>query len=181
MALPDSLDYTRDFYVQNVDCTLRARGEMPWGISVPEREFRNFVLPIRVNNENLDSSRAVFYEELKDRVKGLSMHDAALEVNHWCHEKVTYRPSDARTSSPLASVKTSFGRCGEESTFAVAALRAVCIPARQVYTPRWAHTDDNHAWVEVWIDGKWHFLVHVNQNLNWMLHGSMRRHHVVCL
>ena len=42
--------------------------------------------------------------------------------------------------------------------FAVAALRAVCIPARQVYTPRWAHTDDNHAWVEVWIDGKWHFL-----------------------
>lgn len=158
MALPDSLDYTRDFYVQNVDCTLRARGEMPWGISVPEREFRNFVLPIRVNNENLDSSRAVFYEELKDRVKGLSMHDAALEVNHWCHEKVTYRPSDARTSSPLASVKTSFGRCGEESTFAVAALRAVCIPARQVYTPRWAHTDDNHAWVEVWIDGKWHFL-----------------------
>ncbi|KAB4157891.1 transglutaminase domain-containing protein, partial [Bacteroides uniformis] len=32
------------------------------------------------------------------------------------------------------------------------------IPARQVYTPRWAHTDDNHAWVEAWADGKWHFL-----------------------
>lgn len=30
--------------------------------------------------------------------------------------------------------------------------------ARQVYTPRWAHTDDNHAWVEAWADGKWHFL-----------------------
>jgi len=37
-------------------------------------------------------------------------------------------------------------------------LRAVGLPARQVYTPRWAHCDDNHAWVEVWIDGKWHFL-----------------------
>lgn len=40
----------------------------------------------------------------------------------------------------------------------VAALRAAGIPARQVYTPRWAHTDDNHAWVEAWVDGKWHFL-----------------------
>jgi len=78
-------------------------------------------------------------------------------VNHWCHEKVVYRPSDARTSSPLASVKTAYGRCGEESTFTVAALRAVGIPARQVYTPRWAHTDDNHAWVEAWADGHWYF------------------------
>jgi hypothetical protein len=34
----------------------------------------------------------------------------------------------------------------------------VGIPARQVYTPRWAHTDDNHAWVEAWADGQWHFI-----------------------
>ena len=61
------------------------------------------------------------------------------------------------SSSPLASVKTAYGRCGEESTFTVAALRAVGIPARQVYTPRWAHTDDNHAWVEAWADGHWYF------------------------
>ena len=86
------------------------------------------------------------------------MKDAILEVNHWCHEKVTYRPTDGRTSSPLASVCTAYGRCGEESTFLVAALRSVGIPARQVYTPRWAHTDDNHAWVEAWADGKWYFL-----------------------
>ena len=46
----------------------------------------------------------------------------------------------------------------KESTLLVAALRAVGIPARQVYTPRWAHTDDNHAWVEAWVDGKWLFL-----------------------
>jgi Transglutaminase-like superfamily. len=86
------------------------------------------------------------------------MEEAILEVNHWCHEKMTYQPSDARTSSPLASVKNALGRCGEESTFCVAALRSVGIPARQVYTPRWAHTDDNHAWVEAWADGQWHFI-----------------------
>lgn len=34
----------------------------------------------------------------------------------------------------------------------------VGIPARQCYVPRWAHCDDNHAWVEVWADGDWHYL-----------------------
>ena len=158
MPLPDIVDYDASFHLQNVDYALRARDEMPWGSSVPVREFLHFVLPLRVNNEDMDSSRAVFYNELKDRVKGLSMEEAVLEVNHWCHEKVTYTPSDIRTSAPLATVRTAYGRCGEESTFAVTALRAVGIPARQVYTPRWAHTDDNHAWVEAWVDGKWRFL-----------------------
>ena len=158
MPLPDKSDYPRAFYEKNVALSLQAKAEMPWGKSVPEREFRHFVVPVRVNNENLDNSREVFYQALKPRVENLSIKDAILEVNHWCHEHVTYRPSDARTSSPLATLKTAYGRCGEQSTFTVAALRAVGIPARQVYTPRWAHTDDNHAWVEAWADGKWYFL-----------------------
>lgn len=158
MPIGDITDYDGQLYLDNIRSSFRARVEMPWGDSIPEDIFRHFVLPVRVNNENLDESRMVFYEELKDRVKGLSLYDAVLEVNHWCHEKVIYTPSDARTSSPLASVKTAYGRCGEESTFTVAALRSVGIPARQVYTPRWAHTDDNHAWVEAWVNGKWYFL-----------------------
>lgn len=158
MPLPDKVDYDTAFYKRNVETSFLAREEMPWGKSVPEREFLHFVLPVRVNNENMDESRMLFYAELKDRVKNLSMKEAILEVNHWCHEKVTYTPSDERTSSPLASIKTAYGRCGEESTFTVAALRSVGIPARQVYTPRWAHTDDNHAWVEAWADGEWHFM-----------------------
>ena len=158
MPLADVTDYSTKFYEENVRISLQARKEMLWGTKVPELLFRHFVLPLRVNNEALDNSRGVFYNELKDRIKGKSMYDAILEVNHWCHEKVTYQPSDARTSSPLATVKTATGRCGEQSTFTVAALRAIGIPARQVYTPRWAHTDDNHAWVEAWADGKWYFL-----------------------
>ena len=158
MPLPDIADYSAEFHLKNVEYALKARVEMPWGKRVPVREFMHFVLPVRVNNENLDNSREVFYKELKERVEGLSMREAVLEVNHWCHEKVTYTPSDIRTSSPLATVRTAYGRCGEESTFTVAALRAVGIPARQVYTPRWAHTDNNHAWVEAWVDGEWHFL-----------------------
>ncbi|MDR3118826.1 MAG: transglutaminase domain-containing protein [Mediterranea sp.] len=158
MPVGDITDYSGEYYLENIRLSAQAKAEMPWGKEIPEEVFRHFVLPVRVNNENLDDSRRVFYAGLKARVMNMTLHDAVLEVNHWCHEKVIYTPSDARTSSPLASVKTAYGRCGEESTFTVAALRAVGIPARQVYTPRWAHTDDNHAWVEAWVDGRWRFL-----------------------
>ena len=157
MPLSD-LAYRGEFFLHQIRLAFAARDEFPWGKTIPEEIFRHFVLVYRVNNENLDNARELFFNELRPRLKGLSMYDAALEVNHWCHEKVAYRPSDGRTSSPLATVRTALGRCGEESTFTVTALRAVGIPARQCYTPRWAHTDDNHAWVEVWVDGKWYFL-----------------------
>ena len=158
MPSADLADYEGEYFLKNVRLSLKARKEMAWGKAVPEDIFRHFVLPIRVNNERMDDFRAVYYDELKERVKGLSLHDAALEINHWCHEKVTYIPSDARTSSPMATIVNAEGRCGEESTFTVSAMRTIGIPARQVYTPRWAHTDSNHAWVEVWIDGDWEFL-----------------------
>lgn len=158
MPISDLADYDGDFFLRQVDYALKARKEFPWGKEISEKDFLHFVLPYRVNNENLDTARIVFYEELKDRIQGMNASEAALEVNHWCHEKMCYRGSDGRTSSPLASMRTSFGRCGEESTFAVTALRSIGIPARQVYTPRWAHQDDNHAWVEVFTDGKWHYM-----------------------
>jgi len=158
MPLPDSVDYPREYWEKCVRASLKAREEMPWGQTVPDREWKHFVLPVRVNNENLDDARTELYEALKERVRNKSMYGAIQEVNHWCHEHVTYQPSDARTSSPLATMRSAIGRCGEESTFTVAALRAVGIPARQVYTPRWAHTDDNHAWVEAWANGEWYFL-----------------------
>lgn len=156
MSVADSVTYSRDFWERNALKTVEVRENMGW--NVPENEFRHFVLPLRVNNEYLDDFRTTYADTLCARVKGMSMADAALEINHWCHEQATYRPADARTSAPMAIIRTGFGRCGEESVLAVSALRAAGIPARQVYTPRWAHTDDNHAWVEVYIDGKWHFM-----------------------
>ncbi len=148
-----------DFLLKNVRWAFQAREEMPWGKDIPEDIFRHFVLPVRGGKENLDTARVVFYQELKERVAACeSMEKAALEVNHWCHEHVIYKPTNARTRSPLATMLTAYGRCGEESIFTLAALRAVGIPARQIYTPRWAHCDDNHAWIEVWVDGVWKYL-----------------------
>lgn len=156
MPLPDMTGYPFRYWVDNVRKTLEVRKNAAW--EIPEREFRHFVLPLRVNNEALDNFRTIYADELCARVEGMTLAQAALEINHWCHEMATYAPSDARTLSPTGTIASGLGRCGEESVLAVAALRAAGIPARQVYTPRWAHTDDNHAWVEVYVDGNWHFM-----------------------
>lgn len=178
MPLNDLADYDGEYFLKQVRSSLEAREFFHWGVTIPEAEFRHFVLPYRINNENLDTARQVFFEEMKNRIKDMDMLDAALEVNHWCHEKVTYKGTDIRTSSPLAAVKTAYGRCGEESTFTVTALRSVAIPARQVYTPRWAHSDDNHAWVEFWANGEWHFMGACEpaavQNLGWFTEPARR-------
>jgi transglutaminase-like putative cysteine protease len=158
MPLNDFADFPYPTLSGAVEVALRSRTEMPWGKNIPENVFLSFVLPPRVNNENLDSFRIKYYREIYERVKGMDEAQAALEINHWCHEKVAYQPSDSRTSSPLATILSARGRCGEESTFTVSALRTAGIPTRQVYTPRWAHTDDNHAWVEVWVNGSWHYM-----------------------
>ncbi len=158
MPLSDLCNKDGDYYLSQVRLAFQIREKLPWGADIPEDVFRHFVLPYRINNEDMDSSRAVFFKEIYPRVKDLSIEDAALEVNHWCHEKVNYKGTDSRTISPLGAIRTAYGRCGEESTFTVTALRSVGIPARQVYTPRWAHTNDNHAWVEVFVDNEWKYL-----------------------
>ena len=157
MPLNDRAEQSREYFQNAVSQAFRTK-ELPWAKTVPEDLFKHYVLPPRVNNEFLDNARDVFYQELYPRVKDLSMYNAVLEVNHWCREKVEYRPTDIRTSAPLQTVARGYGRCGEESVVAVSALRSIGIPARQVYAPRWSHTNDNHAWVEVWVDGRWYYL-----------------------
>ncbi|MEG6589904.1 transglutaminase domain-containing protein [Paenibacillus barengoltzii] len=158
MPLNDLADYDGTFFLTHVRQALAIRKQVPWGDRVPDYLFLHFVLPVRVNTENLEDFRDVIYAELGPRTAGLSMAEAILEANYWCHEKATYIGSDLRTLSPIGMIRNARGRCGEESTLAVAALRSIGIPARQCYTPRWAHCDDNHAWVEAWADGKWHYI-----------------------
>ncbi|MEJ8307187.1 transglutaminase domain-containing protein [Saccharibacillus sacchari] len=158
MPINDLADYDGKLFLSHVRHALRMRRTMPWGNKVPDELFLHYVLPPRINNERIEDYRGVIASELTERVRTLSMSEAVLETNYWCYEKATYTGSDARTISPLGMIVSAKGRCGEESTLTTAALRSIGIPARQCYTPRWAHVDDNHAWVEAWADGKWHFI-----------------------
>lgn len=158
MPASDIGDYDFSLYKKFAEFGLFITENSQWKAIVPEDILFNFVLYYRINNESIEDCRQFFYDALKDRIRGKNMKEAALEVNIWCAEHVTYQATDQRTASPLTVLRSSYGRCGEESTLVVTAMRSVGIPARQVYTPRWAHCDDNHAWVEVWCDGDWYYL-----------------------
>ena len=120
--------------------------------------FLQYVVLHRVNNEEIRPCRRFFYNEIKDRIKGLDEQSSIIEINYWCAEHATYKASDERTLSALAVYESGYGRCGEESVFLVNALRSCGFVARQIYAPRWSHCDDNHAWVEVYVNGKWQFM-----------------------
>lgn len=158
MPLSDFMDYDLSLFLRTVQHALQVRKDFPWCAALPEHLFLTGVLYPRINTEELSDCRGVFYEKLRDRVRNLSLTDAVLEVNRWCAEEVTYRSTDDRTASALSVYRCGYGRCGEESTFAVNALRSVGICARQVYVPRWSHCDDNHAWVEAFDGEKWRYL-----------------------
>ena len=146
---------------------VRERRDNPWCQPLTEDVFVHFVATPRVNNEALTETKILdgyncswdyIYDLMHERLAGKSAHDAVLEANYWCCETATYQTSDGRTLGPVGMILSGSGRCGEESTFLVSVLRANGIPARQVYTPWWAHCDDNHAWVEAYVDGEWHYL-----------------------
>lgn len=158
MPLRDAGEYEFDVFLGFVKHALMLREKMEWCKGIPEDIFLHYVLYDRVNSEKIEDCREFFYQKLRERIEGMSVEEAVREVNYWCAEAASYEASDNRTSSPMTVYLSGRGRCGEESVLAVTALRSVGIPARQVYTPRWAHCDDNHAWVEAYVDGKWRFL-----------------------
>lgn len=158
MPLRDVGEYPFSLFLCYVTHSLMVYRSMEWCKNLPEDIFLHYVLYCRVNAEPIEDCRKFFYDQLIGRIQGLSPMEAALEINYWCAENAAYQSTDDRTASPLTVYRCGKGRCGEESTFAVTAFRSVGIPARQVYTPWWLHCDDNHAWVEVYVHGKWHFL-----------------------
>lgn len=158
MPLGDAGTYEFEVFLGFVQHGLMLYETMDWCRNLPEEIFLHHVLYYRINSERIEDCRRFFYEQLIGRIEKKTLEEAVLEINYWCGENGSYEASDIRTESPMTMYRSGKGRCGEESTFAVTALRSVGIPARQVYTPKWAHCDDNHAWVEVYINGEWHFL-----------------------
>lgn len=146
--------------------------------SLSEEVYLNYVLYHRVNEEEILPCRREFYQAMEGKVREGIDRDMALEINYWCAGEATYQSTDERTAAALTVYRIGHGRCGEESTFSVNALRSMGIPARQVYAPFWSHCDDNHAWTEVFCGGKWYFMGACEPepilNKGWFNNGSSR-------
>jgi len=133
--------------------------ESPWRDELPRELWLHFVVPHRVSQEPAQAWRRRFRAELLPRIDGApDMDRAALAVNRWCREQATFISTSGRDLGPLTTMARGLGRCEEEMILTISALRAAGIPARRCAPPYWAHTDNNHAWVEAWADGRWYYI-----------------------
>ncbi|MCB9462071.1 MAG: transglutaminase domain-containing protein [Candidatus Eisenbacteria bacterium] len=144
---------------EHVEVAAESYRDAPWRDELPRDLWLHFVVPHRVSQEPAQAWRRAFREELLPRIQGYdTMEEAALAVNRWCREQATFKSTSGRDQGPLTTVARGIGRCEEEMILTISALRAAGIPARSCATPYWSFTDNNHAWVEAWADGRWWYL-----------------------
>jgi transglutaminase-like putative cysteine protease/peroxiredoxin len=130
-----------------------------WAKEIPEEIFFSYVLAPIVTQEPLEKWRKYLFERIYPRVKGMKTAEGiALEINRWCAQRAGYKPTQARDQGVFETLKRGVGRCEELMILYIYAARSVGLPAREVSTPFWSTCDSNHAWVEVWCSGKWHYL-----------------------
>lgn len=159
LPLSDLADLTLPLFREHVELAAESYRESPWRDELPHELWLHFVVPHRVSQEPAQAWRQRFRDELWPRVKdAANMEVAALAVNRWCREQATFKPTSGRDQGPLTTAARGIGRCEEEMILAICALRAAGIPARSCATPYWSFTDNNHAWVEAWADGRWWYL-----------------------
>ena len=171
LPFPDIAAISSDILLEHIRYAYLVKNKYPWMKNMPEEIFLHYVLPYRCSTEPIEAYRKYFYEQLDPIVSQLDnlsavtpagMADVAHQVNLWLgnpnaagKKRVRFVQTDARTQGPLETLKTGYGRCEEMTVIYVAAARSVGVPCRAAHTPEWAICDNNHAWVEFWVNGAW--------------------------
>ncbi|MDD3043982.1 MAG: transglutaminase-like domain-containing protein [Candidatus Delongbacteria bacterium] len=157
---------TPEYIKKNVDIALKAK-EFKYSDVYGDDIFRHFVLPLRISQEPFEDWRERFYKEISPIVKDVEdIEEAAILVNIWAEEQMTYKPTHGKDQAPLTTIRRGYGRCEEMMIIYMAAARSVGIPVRSAGTPLWNFTDSNHAWVEVWTPSGWKYLGEPADRLN---------------
>ncbi|MDP8211304.1 MAG: transglutaminase domain-containing protein [Candidatus Stygibacter australis] len=149
---------TPEYLMDNIRYALKSQ-ELAYTKNYDHDIFLHFVLPHRMSQEPLEDWRPAYFEELEPLVKDLeTIEEAAIKVNLWCLEEMTYKPTHGRDQSAFTSSKRGYGRCEEMMIIYMCAARAVGIPVRSCSAPYWNFTNSNHAWIEVWTPNGWKYL-----------------------
>jgi transglutaminase-like putative cysteine protease len=163
MPKRDLVSLSSEFLLENVRLARKARLGASWGESVSDELYLNDVLPYVSLNERRDNWRADFYKRFAPLVADCKTPaEAALILNRDVYRifHVRYHATKRRKpdQSPYESIELGYASCTGLSILLVDACRAVGVPARVAGTPCWTTRPGNHSWVEVWSEGKWHFV-----------------------
>ena len=155
----DIFNYSYENFILNLKGIKENLERVKWKDKINDYLLYHYILPQRITQEPLDNFTWIYKDTLYEIVKDAKdIKEAILRINEWCFTKMEYRPTERWDQNAISTIKRGFGRCEEMTILFMKALRTVCIPVREVYTPWWPFTESNHAWCEVWGGEKWHFL-----------------------
>ncbi len=160
MPARDLKTLSASFLIENVELAHRARKQLPWGHSIPDKVFLNDVLPYANVDEPRHAWRKKLLEICLPIVKDCKTPaEAAQKLNEELFSTINVKYSTARkraNQSPDESIEQGLASCTGLSILLTDACRSVCVPARLTGIPSWPNKRGNHTWVEVW-DQDWHF------------------------
>jgi len=158
----DLTSLSSDFLLHHLAMGYSAYAKAPWRGGIPKEIFLNDILPYACINETRDDSAEVLATKCAPLVADCQTSGAAAQrLNEKLFDLVnvhynTKRPKS--TQSPLESMSCHMATCTGLSILLVDACRLAGVPARVVGIPNWIDNRGNHTWVEVWDNGRWHFL-----------------------
>ena len=163
MPTADLKSLSPDRLLSEVEQAHAARAAAAWAQAVPDDIFLEHVLPYACTSEARDPWRQDFRDRFWPLVKDCrSAADAAQVLNREVFKSIGVAYHATKRSKPDQSPKESqqigFASCTGLSIILIDACRSVGVPARLVGVPMWSDDSGNHTWVEIYDNGRWHFV-----------------------
>ena len=156
----DLVNLTAEQIVENVTYARKVHQALPYlGRKLDDALWREWVLPQRVLDEDLDLWRKDFYEQMQPLLQGKKTVREEVDAAHaWLMEgttatgaaQIAFGNSEDRCKSPQQMRRIGKGSCGELSMMFVYVLRAVGIPARHGQMSWRYYGESLHYYCEYW-------------------------------
>jgi len=162
-----------EFLLANLELAFQVRAALPYTRDIPEEIFLHYVLPYAQLNERRAAWRPGFYEKffpIAARCSSVIEAVSALNARMYEMLKVGFCNRDFRKSilSPDQTVRKGCGSCAELAILLADACRAVGIPARLTFIPRWVGWKVGHMWIEVYAGGQWYYFGAFDKQTPWI-------------
>ncbi len=159
MPLIDSVHLNDDMLKTHLNIIYENKKFYPWAKKIPDSLIFRYIILYRSSQEPFTEYAKIYNDSIKTLLKDVKdMREAVLKINEYLAARFGYISTKPWDQSIIGSLNRGYGRCEEMAALLILFARMTWIPARQVYTPYWPFTNSNHAWAEVWVDGKWHCL-----------------------
>ena len=145
-----------EYLIENIEYSFKAWNENPSQVNLSFKEFCNYVLPYRSQNEVLEKgSRKFFYEKyhwVLDSLKaGKDVEKTIIQMMSGTYFRYDWRRVDYPYSYKITELeKKGFGTCSDITPYWVSALRSIGIPCAYESIPHWGnHHSSGHDWLAV--------------------------------